>query len=74
MRKKILSEKNLVVILFVMVFIIFSLAQEDTRKIEQMYLDTNTSATTITLDRIERTEVKGQAAEVREPIPATQLR
>jgi hypothetical protein len=35
--KRILSEKNIVVILFVMVLITFSLAQEDTKKIEKMY-------------------------------------
>ena len=33
-----LSEKNLVVILFVMVLITFSLAQEDSKKMEQFYL------------------------------------
>ena len=35
--KLILSEKNIVVILFVMVLITFSLAQEDSRKMEKMY-------------------------------------
>ena len=42
--KQILSEKNVVVILFVMVLITFSLAQEDSRKMEKLY----TGATTIT--------------------------
>jgi hypothetical protein len=35
--KLILSEKNIVVVLFVMVLITFSLAQEDSRKMEKMY-------------------------------------
>jgi hypothetical protein len=39
--KRILSEKNIVVILFVMVLITFSLAQEDSRKMEKMYISTN---------------------------------
>jgi len=39
MKRRILSERSLVVILFVLVVIVFSFAQEDTRKIEQMYFD-----------------------------------
>ena len=39
-----LSEKNLVVILFVMVLITFSLAQEDSKKMEQFYLGANSAA------------------------------
>jgi hypothetical protein len=35
--KPILSERNIVVVLFVMVLIIFSLAQEDSKKMESMY-------------------------------------
>lgn len=35
--KAILSERNLVVVLFVMVLITFSLAQEDSKKMEKMY-------------------------------------
>ncbi len=42
--KAILSEKNIVVILFVMVLITFSLAQEDSRKMEKMYSGINSSA------------------------------
>ena len=42
--KRILSEKNLVVVLFVMVLITFSLAQEDSKKMEKMY----SGATTVT--------------------------
>ena len=35
--KSILSEKNLVVVLFVMVLVTFSLAQEDSKKMEKLY-------------------------------------
>jgi len=32
-----LTEKNIVIVLFVMVFVIFSLAEKETKKIEQLY-------------------------------------
>lgn len=35
--RKILSEKNIVVLLFVLVLVSFALAQEDSRKIEKLY-------------------------------------
>jgi hypothetical protein len=35
--KRILSERNVVVVLFVLVFITFSLAHEDTKKREHLY-------------------------------------
>jgi len=35
--KAILSERNIVVVLFIMVLVTFSFAQEDSRKIEKMY-------------------------------------
>jgi hypothetical protein len=41
--RSILSEKNIVVILFVMVLITFSLAQEDSRKMEKVYTGINTT-------------------------------
>ena len=44
-----LSERKLVVVLFVMVLIIFSLAQEDTKKIEKMYLDAYSSSASSSL-------------------------
>ena len=33
----ILTEKNIVIVLFVMVFVISSLAEKETKKIEQLY-------------------------------------
>ncbi len=39
--KPILSERNIVVVLFVMVLITFSLAQEDSKKMEEVFLGTN---------------------------------
>lgn len=35
--RKFFSEKNIVVLLFVMVLITFALAQEDSKKMERMY-------------------------------------
>ncbi len=43
--RSILSERNIVAVLFVMVFVTFSLAHEDTKKYEQIYHGTNTTAT-----------------------------
>jgi hypothetical protein len=39
--RRFLSEKNIVVVLFVMVLITFSLAQEDSKKMEKLYSGTN---------------------------------
>ena len=41
--KKVLSEKNLVVFLFIVAFVVFSLAQEDAKKVEKMYLNAGAS-------------------------------
>ena len=41
--KAILSERNLVIVLFVMVLITFSLAQEDFKKMEKMSPGVNTT-------------------------------
>jgi hypothetical protein len=40
--KRILSEKNIVVLLFVLVLITFSLAQEDSKKIQKLYIGAGT--------------------------------
>ena len=37
MKKPILTEKNCVIVLFVMVLVTFALAQEDSRKMEKAY-------------------------------------
>ncbi len=48
--KAFLSERNLVVLLFVMVLITFSLAQEDSKKMEKMYTGANAAtASTLTV-------------------------
>jgi len=44
--KQFLSEKNIVVILFVMVLITFSLAQEDSKKMERIYSGATTATAT----------------------------
>jgi hypothetical protein len=46
--RSLLSERNIVVILFVMVLITFSLAQEDSRKMERLQINqSNTDAAQI---------------------------
>jgi hypothetical protein len=42
--RSLLSERNIVVILFVMVLITFSLAQEDSKKMEQKYSGASVSS------------------------------
>ena len=55
--KRILSEKNLVVLLFVMVLITFSLAHEDTKKMGHLYNGANTSAATA-VDKLKKPEIR----------------
>jgi hypothetical protein len=55
--KTILSEKNLVVLLFVMVLITFSLAHEDTKKMEHIYNGATVSASK-SEDKLSKTELK----------------
>jgi hypothetical protein len=73
MKRSIVSEKKLVVVLFILVVVIFSFAQADTKKIEKMYLDNNPSVTT-SLDQTENTEASAKTKEIKQIIPAAQLR
>jgi hypothetical protein len=41
--RRLLTEKNIVIVLFVMVFIVFSLAEKETKKIEHLYNGGRTS-------------------------------
>jgi hypothetical protein len=68
MKRLVLSEKHLVVVLFVIVLVVFSFAQEDTRKIEKMYLDTTTSATSQADENIKSDLKEGKMT------PAAELR
>jgi len=71
MRKVMLSEKELVVVLFVMVLITFYFAQADSSKIEKMFLNTNPTVTT----SIDRNPVSaGKTKDIQPFIPALQLR
>ena len=45
--RKILSEKNLVVILFIAALVVFSFAQEDARKVEKMYLEAGAAGSSL---------------------------
>lgn len=45
--RSILSERNIVVVLFVMVLVTFSLAHEDTKKMEQLHQGVNASSASV---------------------------
>lgn len=45
--KKVLSEKNFVVFLFIVAFVVFSFAQEDAKKVEKMYLNAGASGSSL---------------------------
>ncbi len=66
-----LSEKKLVVVLFVMVLVTFFFAQADSSKIEKMFLNTNPTVTT-SIDQIQVSGVK--TMDIQPIIPAMQLR
>jgi hypothetical protein len=42
--RKILSERNFVIILFIVAFVVFSFAQEDAKKVEKMYRGAGSTA------------------------------
>jgi hypothetical protein len=73
MKKLILSERNLVVVLFVMVLVIFSLAQEDSKKIEKMYLDAYSSSASSSLISTGN-ELKEKIETDKNIIPVVQVR
>jgi hypothetical protein len=72
MRKLLLSERNLVVVLFIMVLVIFSLAQEDTKKIENKYRDTYSTSTSSLVSTDSKLNEK--TGENKKPIPVVQVR
>jgi len=45
--KKIFSERNFVVFLFVVALVVFSFAQEDAKKVEKMYLNADASSSSL---------------------------
>jgi cell shape-determining protein MreC len=45
--RRILSERNLVVVLFVMALVVFVFAQQDTKKIEKIYMDHNSASSSL---------------------------
>ncbi len=63
--RKVLTERNLVVFLFVVALVVFSLAQEDAKKVEKMYLGTGAAAVSAILAAPQNN------AEI--PAPATEL-
>ncbi len=70
--KRILSENNIVVILFVMVLITFSLAQEDSKKMEKLY----TGATSVTAVRLltkqDEFQIKWPVVKTPQPVQVTE--
>lgn len=62
--RKVLTERNLVVFLFVVALVVFSLAQEDAKKVEKMYLGTGAAAVSAILAAPQNTaDVPATAAE-----------
>lgn len=58
--RSILSEKNLVVVLFIMVLVTFSLAQEDSKKMEKMYTGFNAkTVSTLLTDYLPKPAITG---------------
>ena len=70
--KTILSEKNLVVFLFVMVLITFSLAHEDTKKMENLYNSGNTSADITPAEKVQNPDLKDISTTTLVAIPSAQ--
>jgi hypothetical protein len=64
--RSILSEKNIVVILFVMVLITFSLAQEDSKKMEKIYTGIHTGTASRLL--VHQSSIKVQTGAVYGPL------
>lgn len=73
MRRSILSEKDLVIVLFVTVVVVFSFAQADTNKIEKMYFNDGSSLSS-SPDRVENN--RAYTKPVKKPVadPELQLR
>lgn len=64
--RKFLSEKNIVIVLFVLVLITFSLAQEDSKKMERLYTGANsTTANTLV---VQQQVIEKTTAEISTPI------
>jgi hypothetical protein len=69
MRKTFLSERNLVIVLFVMVLVIFSFAHEDTKRFETIQPDPSTTTSSLNADENPATSIR-----TKEIIPPVQLR
>lgn len=61
--RSLLSERNIVVVLFVLVLITFSLAQEDSKKMEQLYSGSRAAAVSHYLTQ-HSAEMKAPATEI----------
>lgn len=61
--RSLLSERNIVVVLFVLVLITFSLAQEDSKKMEQLYSGSRAAAVSHYLTQ-HKAEMNAPATEI----------
>jgi hypothetical protein len=73
MKRSILSEKSMVVLLFIMVVVIFSFAQADTKEIQKRVMDITPSATT-SLDQSQRTTADSKNSWIKQNISSAELR
>ena len=71
--RRFITERNLVVVLFVMVIITFSFAERDIKKIEHLYFGTNAPATT-SLNTLAELKAKtvAQTTTLNEPVKIKQ--
>ena len=56
--RRILSERNLVVILFVLALVVFVFAHRDTKQMEMLYMDKGNSVSSLSTPHQPLTEVK----------------
>lgn len=66
--RRILSERNLVVILFLAALVIFVLAQEDTRKVEKMYMSGGSGVSSIAPPPAQSAEMQMGATNITDTI------
>ena len=49
--KKVIAERNIVVMLFILVLITFSFAQRDSKRLEQLYISADKTKASLTLPK-----------------------
>lgn len=69
--KALFSEKNIVVVLFVMVLVTFALAQEDTKKMERLYQGAGNTAVAEVTSAVATKTLAEQSKSVATILPQT---